>query len=89
VLRLTTQEDAIRTTNLLLTELGLNNAQARELQNIPFAKLVAANAAVYKKLTMREPGMVENSPMVDGKIIPDHPWDPAAPKLSAHIDLNS
>ena len=87
VLRLTTQEDAIRTTNLLLAELGLNSAQARELQNIPFAKLVAANDAAYKKLTMREPGMVENSPIVDGRIIPSHPWDPAAPKLSTHIPL--
>jgi para-nitrobenzyl esterase len=36
---------------------------------------------------MREPGMVENSPMVDGKVIPVHPWDPAAPALSAQIPL--
>ena len=87
VLRLTTQEDAIRTTNLLLAELGLKAGQGRELQNMPFEKLVAANDAVYKEFTMREPGMVANSPMVDGKIIPGHPWDPAAPRLSAHIPL--
>ena len=87
LLRLTTQEDAIRTSSLLLTQLGLKPGQARELQNIPVEKLVAANDAVYKKFTMREPGMVENSPLVDGKIIPAHPWDPAAPKLSAQIPL--
>jgi para-nitrobenzyl esterase len=87
VLRLTTQEDAIRTTELLLVELGLKPGQARELQNIPFEKLVVANDAAYKKFTMREPGMVANSPMVDGKIIPGHPWDPAAPGLSANIPL--
>ena len=87
VLRLTTEEDAIRTTNLLLAELDLKPGQARELQQIPFEKLVAANEAVYQKLTMREPGMTENSPMVDGKLIPGHPWDPAAPALSAAIPL--
>ncbi|MBV8731201.1 MAG: carboxylesterase/lipase family protein [Acidobacteriia bacterium] len=87
LLRLTTQEDAIRTTNLLFAELGLKPGQARELQNVPFEKLVAADEAVYKKFTMREPGMVENSPMVDGKVIPGHPWDPAAPTLSAQIPL--
>jgi para-nitrobenzyl esterase len=87
VLRLTAQEDAIRTTNLLLAELGLKAGQARDLQNIPFEKLIAANEAVYKKFTMREPGMTADTPMVDGKIIPAHPWDPAAPGLSARIPL--
>ena len=87
LLRLTTQEDAIRTTDLLLAELGLKPGQARELQSIPVEKLVAANDAVYKKFRMREPGMVESSPVVDGKIVPGHPWDPAAPKLSAQIPL--
>ena len=87
LLRLTTQQDAIRTTNLLLAELGLKSGEARELQNIPFQKLVAANAAAFKKFTLPEPGMVEDSPMVDGKVIPGHPWDPAAPKISAQIPL--
>jgi para-nitrobenzyl esterase len=31
--------------------------------------------------------MTANSPMVDGKAIPNHPWDPAAPALSANIPL--
>jgi len=87
VLRLTTQEDAIKTTGLLLAQLGLKAGDARQLQNVPFEKLVAANDAVYKKFTMREPGMTENSPLVDGRIIPGHPWDPAAPEVSARIPL--
>jgi para-nitrobenzyl esterase len=87
VLRLTTQEDAIHTTELLLSELGLKPGQARELQTISMARLLAANDAVYKKFTMREPGMVANSPMVDGHALPSHPWDPAAPSLSAGIPL--
>jgi para-nitrobenzyl esterase len=87
VLRLTTQEDAIREIELLLHELGLEPRQARELQDIPVEKLLAANEQVQKRITLREPGMVANSPMVDGKALPSHPWEPAAPALSAKIPL--
>ena len=87
VLRLTEREDAIRTTNLLLDELGLGRNRARELQSVPMDRLLAANAAVNAKLPGREPGMTANSPTVDGRVIPNHPWDPAAPGLSASIPL--
>ena len=50
-------------------------------------RLLAADAAVQKKITVREPGMTPNSPMVDGKVIPAHPWDPKGPALSANIPL--
>jgi para-nitrobenzyl esterase len=87
VLRLTTKEDAVRTTELLLAEVGLNASQARELQNVPMERLLAANAAVGGTLTLREPGMTPNSPMVDGTTLPRHPWDPNGPALSAGIPL--
>ena len=87
VLRLTTHEDAVRYTDLLLDELGLKAGQARELQSLPMARLLEANAAVQKKITLREPGGSANSPMVDGKVIPDHPWDPKGPALSANVPL--
>ena len=51
------------------------------------ARLLAADAAVQRKLTVREPGGTANSPMVDGVAIPGHPWDPAGPSLSANIPL--
>ena len=90
VLRLTEREDAIRATHLLLDELGLGRNRARvlqNLQNVPMDRLLAANAAVNAKLPGREPGMTANSPTVDGGVIPNHPWDPAAPGLSASIPL--
>jgi para-nitrobenzyl esterase len=87
VLRLTTHEDAVQQTNLLLAELGLKAGQIRELQNVPMERLLAADAAVQKKIVLREPGMTANTPMVDGKVIPSHPWDPKAPSLSADIPL--
>ena len=87
VLRLTTHEDAVRQTDLLLAELGLKRGQARELQNVEMKRLLAANAAVQKQITLREPGMTPNTPMVDGTVIPSHPWDPQGPALSANIPL--
>ncbi len=87
VLRLPAREDAIRQTQLLLAQLGLKQEQARELQSIPVARLLAANAEVLKKIEPRIPGSTTNSPMVDGKTIPTNPWDPAAPAMSAKIPL--
>ncbi len=87
VLRLTTPEDGHRATEMLLAELGLKVSQARELQNVPMEQLAQAGTRLNEKFTLREPGMTENSPTVDGDALPSHPWDPAAPALSAHIPL--
>jgi para-nitrobenzyl esterase len=87
VLRLTTKEDAVRATELLLAEVGLKPNQARDLQTVPVERLLAANAAVGRTITLREPGMTPNSPMVDGTALPRHPWDPDGPALSAGIPL--
>jgi para-nitrobenzyl esterase len=87
VLRLTAPEDGQRQTDMLLAELGLKPGQARELQSVPLERLVAASAVVNDRFVMREPGMTENSPTVGSKAIPSHPWDPAAPALSANIPL--
>jgi para-nitrobenzyl esterase len=62
--------DAIRATDLLLAEVGLGKGRARELQNVPMDRLLAANAAVNAKLPSREPGMTANSPTVDGRRYP-------------------
>lgn len=87
VLRLTTQEDAVKQTDLLLAELGLKAGQIRELQAVPVQRLLEADAAVQKRITLREPGMTASTPMVDGQVIPAHPWDPNGPALSANIPL--
>src|SRR4051812_35184673 len=87
VLRLVTKDDAVKTTELLLAELGLQKHQARELQNVPMAKLIAADAAIAANVPVREPGRTPNSPTVDGAAIPNHPWDPSAPALSKNIPL--
>jgi para-nitrobenzyl esterase len=87
VLRLTTPEDAVKQTDLLLAELGLKPGQARELQAVPMARLLTANDAVQKQIRLREPGMTASTPPIDGKAIPNHPWDPGAPALSSAVPL--
>jgi para-nitrobenzyl esterase len=87
ILRLTPREEAAKYTDLLLAELGVKAGQVRELQSVATARLLEADAAVQKKMPPGDPGRVANSPMVDGKIIPSHPWDPKGPALSASIPL--
>ena len=82
-----TPADGARTTELLLAELGLKAGQVRELQAVPVARLLAANAAVQRKITMREPGMTASSPVIGSAVLPGHPWDPSGPALSAGIPL--
>ena len=50
-------------------------------------KLQAANIEALKKIKLPEAGESDNSPVVDGKVMPTHPSDPAGPALSANIPL--
>jgi para-nitrobenzyl esterase len=87
ILRLPTPDQGGQYTADLLAGLGLKAGQVRELQDVPIARLLAANAAAIARLAVRPPGWTANSPTVDGTAIPGHPWDPAAPALSAAIPL--
>lgn len=87
VLRLMERETALRYTSLLFGELGVKPGQVRELQDMPLGRLLQANAAALAKMPDRAPGWTANTPMVDGTVLPSHPWDPAAPALSKNIPL--
>jgi para-nitrobenzyl esterase len=87
VLRLTEKTDASRHTANLLAELSLKSGQIRELQSVPPEQLLVANARALEKWTVREPGWAANTPAVDGRFLPSHPWDPQGPAQSAHIPL--
>jgi para-nitrobenzyl esterase len=87
ILKLLTREQAVQTTTLLRNELGLKPGQLRELQNVPMERLIAANDATEGRRPLPEVGMAAGSPTVDGVTIPNHPWDPSGPALSANIPL--
>ncbi len=87
VLRLMSPADAHTYSDLLMRELRLKPGQVRELQAVPMTQLFKANAAVLSQMTDRAPGWTANTPVVDGTVIPGHPWDPSGPALSASIPL--
>ncbi len=77
----------------LMDELGLSRSQAKELQKIPVDRLSGAAAEAMKK-TPRPQSAHRDSfgesgwgPTVDGNTLPVHPFDPAAPAISANVPL--
>jgi para-nitrobenzyl esterase len=85
-LKLVEAEDGTRTATALLTTLGLNKSQVRDLQNVPIDKLMTAYFAVTRSITGDQ--MTRGfAPTVDGKILPQHPFHPAASPVSASVPL--
>ena len=83
LLRMATPEDSARNTHHLLTQLGLDHSKINALLDVPMATLLAA---MPKAVTAA--GRVDNyRPVVDGRALPTHPFDPAAPALSANVPM--
>lgn len=69
------RDAANSTAETLMKELGLKKGQGRELQSVPLDKLMdAGNKARF-------------GPVVDGKVLPAHPFDPVATPLSAEVPV--
>lgn len=80
-LRLTPRGAAAETTRQVLSKLGLSEKQAREILTMPTERLRALQEGMSGANPMRF------GPVVDGKFIPNHPYDPAAPAMSANIPM--
>jgi para-nitrobenzyl esterase len=74
-LRAGERDAANKSAEQLFTKLGLKPGQGRELQNVPLAQLMAAMEGLRL------------APVVDGKVIPAHPFDPAATHISENIPV--
>ena len=72
-----TREQANAAAKALLDQLCLQPADVSRLQSLPFQDILAAMGKV------RLPGAFQ--PMVDGHGIPNNPFDPTAPAMSADI----
>jgi para-nitrobenzyl esterase len=84
VRKLAERPEATRATEALLAELGLQPAQAAELQSLPLPRLMSAYFSVNAKL---DRGLGGFGPVRDGVSIPRHPFDPIANELSAGVPL--
>jgi para-nitrobenzyl esterase len=69
-----TREAAGKTAERLLDQLGIDKANVGKLQDVPFEKIVGAQAG-------------QLGPIVDGAAIPRNPFDPDAPDISAGVPI--
>jgi len=96
---MTPVETAIETTSLLLKELNISPKDWRKLLELPAEKLfdiqpqlMRAAAASAKNSSVRTRGISASgpggfSPVVDGIVLPGHPFSPSAPAISINEPL--
>jgi para-nitrobenzyl esterase len=79
---------------LVMKELGISKSQVSKLQSIPVDRLSGAATEALRKMPSPTGSSLRRvfgesgwGPTVDGAILPRHPFDPDAPKISAAIPL--
>lgn len=94
--RMTSQETAAETTAMLLKELNISSKDWRKLLDVPASDLLAMQAKLpfvppfierNKNLTGMRGRVGGFGPVVDGKVLPHHPFDPTAPDISRNKPL--
>jgi para-nitrobenzyl esterase len=81
-------EDAVRNADRLLRRLGVSRGELDRLQSLPADAIVAALDRVPP--TSSDDGALIATtyyPVVDGRTLPAHPFDPVAPLVSADVPL--
>lgn len=91
-IRMTPKETAAQTTLMVLKELNINAKEWKKLLGLPVAVLLDLQAklpslAPKPAATDKKKGLMESSPgsfspVVDGFVLPSHPFDPVAPLIS-------
>jgi para-nitrobenzyl esterase len=93
MLRVRSPDGAARLTETLLKELDLDDSRLTELQYLPYQQLITVGARILAREPRRLPDfrrMAEQlgwGPVNDGAVIPQHPFDPVAPAMSANIPM--
>jgi len=90
--RMTPREIAAQTTALVLKQLNISPRDWKRLLSVPVSDLLDLQYklpslapppdAVSKKRGLMESSVGSFSPVVDGRALPGHPFDPAAPGIS-------
>lgn len=88
-IRLVERDAAARAAARLLAKLGLNNSQARDLQNLPVDKVMSAYFAVLRDMNAASLDQMTQgfSPTMDGTVVAQHPYHPTASTVSADVPV--
>ena len=97
MLRAGSQEKSQALADLIVAELGLNRASIDEIHTLPYQRIVLAGQKVVRANAPMPAGGIPNfrrmadslgfAPVVDGSILPAHPFDPQAPAVSANVPM--
>jgi len=78
-IRSATREQATKSAELLLAKLGISKSNIPEIQKISWQRILEAQTALSSSASF--------TPVVDGTVLPHHPFDPAAPPESAAVPI--
>jgi len=78
-IRSATREQATKSAELLLAKLGISKNNIADVQKVSWQQILEAQAALG--------GSAAFTPVVDGTILPHHPFDPTAPPESATVPI--
>jgi para-nitrobenzyl esterase len=78
-IRSATREQATKSAELLLGKLGIAKGSVADIQKLPWQQILEAQTSLG--------GNAAFTPVVDGTILPHHPFDPAAPPESADVPV--
>jgi para-nitrobenzyl esterase len=89
-LRAGSADAAAKLAAAVLEELGIPKTQLDKLASVPARTLCSVQAAAQRRLRAGAPagaGLGGWGPILDGKIVPAHPFDPGAPAVSAEVPM--
>ena len=90
VVRLREQARAAKLTEAVLHQLGIDGSSLDKLQTVPVAQLLAAVQPAQQAIGPAALPLIDRypfGPVVDGAIVPRHPFEPDAPTVSADVPL--
>ncbi|SDH50529.1 para-nitrobenzyl esterase [Dyadobacter soli] len=88
--QIATPDYAAGLTKLVLDELKINQSNIEKIHELPFQQIIQAGIAAEQRLGTQLPkgvGRAGWQPVVDGDVIPAHPFEPVVPEYSSHIPM--
>lgn len=86
-IKVVSRDIAIQNAEKLLTKLGIPKTDVHKLQKLPLELIMAAYFEVVREMGKVDLNVVGFSPTVDGNILPQHPFHPAASPVSADVPV--